>query len=162
MSQDVMTAPETTTRTRAKACGAAAWDCQTHNFLGSPQTVAENLAALPADLVQRRVFMLMIEGEDRAEARVFERFAFGDDEGTVATWESDSLGDMVTQLTDVLIKNRGVHCPGEQVKASLDSEREFIVSAPAPAPKTAAEAFASAMDAYAEHSFVRASVMVLC
>src|SRR2546422_8514021 len=116
----VITAPQVRSTGTALACTTAAWDCQSHSFLGSPETVAANLAALPDDLVQRRVYMIMIQGEGRAEARIFERFNLEDADGTVARWEEDDLGDLVTQITDVLVANKGVHCPGEQVKAMLD------------------------------------------
>lgn len=162
MSHDVIAAPESATHQRTAACSTAAWDCQTHTFLGSPETVAENLASLPEDLVKRRVYMLMIQGDGRAEARIFERFDMSDADGTVARWQDDSLAGMVMQLTDVLVSNRGVHCPGEQVKAALEGDREFTVSGPSPAPATPAEAFGPVIAEYSGHGFVQASVMVLC
>jgi hypothetical protein len=130
--------------------------------MGSPELVASNLANLPTDLVERRVYMLMIQGDGQAEARVYERFNLEDTEGTVAAWDEDNISDLVTLVTDVLVTNRGVHCPGEQVKATLEAERDFTVSGPVPAPKTAAEAFAPAMAAYQNDKFVQATVMVLC
>lgn len=145
-----------------RGCAAAAWDCQLHTYMGSPDDVAANLASVPSSLIERRVYMLMVQGEDRAEAHLFERFAMEDDEGTVASWSDHKLGDMVTHLTDVLIGNGGAHCPGEQVKASLAAEHDFIVSMPAPAPTTAAEAFAPIMVAFAGDRFVQATVMALC
>jgi hypothetical protein len=144
------------------ACKTAAWDCQSHSFLGAPGTVAANLAALPAELVRRRVYMLMVQGDSRAEVRVFERFSVEDTDGTVARWEESRLGALVTQITDVLVTNRGVHCPGEQVKAALEGEREFSVEGPAPAPRSPEEAFARVMEAYRDDAFVQATVMVLC
>lgn len=155
--------PATRSEHTTRGCATlAAWDCQSHTFMGSPELVAANLSDLPTDLVQRRVYMLMIQGDGRAEARVYERFNLEDTDGTVAAWEEDSVNDLVTLITDVLVTNRGVHCPGEQVKATLATEREFEVSGPTPAPKTAAEAFAPAMAAYADDKFVQATVMVLC
>lgn len=163
MSTQAMTSPRTRSEPTAVACKTlAAWDCQSHTFMGSPELVTANLAGLPTDLVQRRVYMLMIQGESRAEARVYERFNIEDTEGTVASWEENNVSDLVTLITDVLVTNRGVHCPGEQVKATLADEREFEVAEPAAAPKTAAEAFAPAMTAYQNDKFVQATVMVLC
>ncbi|MFI9154616.1 hypothetical protein [Streptomyces sp. NPDC053367] len=161
MTQNLQIETEST-QVHAKACAPSAWDCQTHTFYGSPEKVTAHLAGLPESLVQRRVYMLMVQGEGRAEARVFERFSFGDAEGTVAAWGDESLGDMVTQLTDVLVANKGVHCPGEQVRATLDETHDFSVGAPEPAPKTAAEAFGPVMEQFKDHRFVQASVMVLC
>ena len=163
MEISTLPAPTTVESKLTSVCSAAAWDCQSHSFLGSPQLVADNLAGLSDDLVQRRVYMLMVQGESRAEARIFERFAFGDTDATMSRWENDSLGDLVTQITDVLVANRGVHCPGEQVKAMLgEGEREFAVEGPTPAPKTAREAFTAALKAYEGDRFIRATVMVLC
>jgi hypothetical protein len=162
MTTHTMHAPETVSHTTTKACVAAAWDCQTHAFMGSPATVAANLAALPDELVGRRVFMLAIEGDSRSEARVFERFNIEDTEGTVASWDEQDCGGLVTQLTEVLVANRGVHCPGEQVKAAIEGDRELTVSEPAAAPRTAAEAFGPVLEAYRGDPFVRATVMVLC
>lgn len=148
--------------TAVAACAPAAWDCQMHTYLGSPANVAANLAAVPADIVERRVYMLMVQGTDRAEAHLFERFAFEDNEGTVATWSDHKLGDMVTRLTEVLIGNGGAHCPGEQVKANLEEQHDFQVGAPAPAPKTAAEAFGPILASFSSDKFVQATVMALC
>jgi hypothetical protein len=156
-------APETAhCPTTVLECAVAAWDCQSHSFLGSPATVAANLASLPDELVGRRVYMLMIQGDGRAEARIFERFDVTDPDATVARWSARDLDGMVTQVTDVLVTNRGVHCPGEQVKAVLQEEREFSVEGPAPAPATAEEAFLPAMAAYRDDRFVQATVMILC
>lgn len=163
METSILPAPTSVETKLSSVCSAAAWDCQSHSFLGSPQLVAENLAGLSDDLVQRRVYMLMVQGESRAEARIFERFAFGDTDASMSQWETDSLGDLVTEITDVLVANRGVHCPGEQVKAALgEGDRQFSVGAPAPAPKTAREAFTGALKAYEGDRFIRATVMVLC
>jgi hypothetical protein len=157
------TGGRTTTHRTELECAVAAWDCQSHGFLGSPATVAANLAGLPDEVVRRRVYMLMIQGDARAEARVFERFAVEDRDATVARWSDSHLGGLVTQVTEVLVTNRGVHCPGEQVKAVLaDGEREFSVEGPAPAPATAKEAFLPAMEAYKDDRFVQATVMILC
>lgn len=162
MTAEALVAPRKVSEQTAKKCAAAAWDCQSHTFLGSPETVSANLAGLPDELVSRRVYMLMIQGDSRAEARIFERFDISDRDGTVARWENDDLGDLVSQITEVLVTNRGVHCPGEQVKASLEGDREFIVDAPAPAPKTAADAFTPALAAFKDDKFVQVTVMALC
>jgi len=162
MAAQPMTSFPTRNERSTRACAVAAWDCQSHTFFGSPETVLANLSTLPSDLVRRRVYMLMIQGDNRAEARVYERFDIADTEGTVAAWEEDRISDLVTTVTDVLVTNRGVHCPGEQVKAALAGEREFEISGPEEAPKTAAEAFAPAMAAYQDDKFVQATVMVLC
>lgn len=146
----------------AAACAPLAWDCQLHTYMGSPQNVEANLASIPESLIGRRVYMLMVQGEDRAEAHLFERFAFEDDEGTVARWQDRELGDMVTRLTEVLVGNAGVHCPGEQIKARLETTHDFAVGVPAPAPKTAAEAFGPVMAGFAADRFVQATVMALC
>jgi len=145
-----------------KGCAAMAWDCQSHTFMGSPETVMNAIATLPDDLIGRRVFMAMVQGDNRAEAHFFERFNIEDTEGTVSSWENDNLDGMVSQITEVLAGNRGVHCPGEQVKAALDGDREFSVAAPIPAPKTATAAFAPVIDGFKGDSFVQVTVMALC
>jgi len=154
--------PDTTEVSAVAACTAAAWDCQLHTYMGAPEDVAANLAATPDSLVARRVYMLTVQGDNRAEAHLFERFAFEDSDGTVARWSDRHLGDMITKMTDVLISNAGVHCPGEQIKARLTQDHDFVVSAPTPAPKTAAEAFGPAMATFVGDKFVHATVMALC
>ena len=119
-----------------------------------------NLASLPEELIQRRVYMLMIQGEQRAEVRVFERFDLEDTDATMGTWSDDSLGDLMTQPSEVLVANKGVHCPGEQVKATLTAEREF--GGPFPAPTSAAEAFWPALAGFGGDRFVHATVALLC
>lgn len=160
-TEAIMTAEARSPQTRL-ACSAMAWDCQEHTFFGSPETVTANLSALPDELVQRRVFMLTIQVDGRAEARFFERFSLEDTDGTVEHWENDELGDLHTQITEVLVANKGVHCPGEQVKSAIQETRDFIVEGPSPAPKTAAEAFGSVLRDYAGEKFVQASVMAFC
>ncbi|MFI1018376.1 hypothetical protein [Streptomyces sp. NPDC020965] len=162
MSENLLTQHEPITHPQAAACVTAAWDCQTHAFYGAPGKVAENLASLPESLIKRRVYMLMIQGEGRAEAHVFERFSLGDPEGTVASWKDDSLGDLVTRLTEVIVSNKGVHCPGEQVRATLDESHDFSVGSPEPAPLTASEAFGPVVAAFKDDSFIQATVLVLC
>ncbi|MFE7116448.1 hypothetical protein ACFU99_13645 [Streptomyces sp. NPDC057654] len=162
MTTESMRASQPVSETTAKACKAAAWDCQSHAFMGSPETVMANLVGLPDELVGRRVYMLMIQGDNRSEARVFERFNLDDAEGTVSSWPEKDVPGLVTQITEVLVANRGVHCPGEQVKATLETEREVHVSAPAPAPRTAAAAFGPLLEGFRDDAFVRATVMVLC
>lgn len=130
--------------------------------MGSPGSVAENLYKVSDELIQRRVYMLTVQGSERAEVRVFERFAVEDSEGTVATWQDTELGDLVTQITDVLVANRGVHCPGEQVKATLEGEREFSIGPPEPAPTSAREAFEPVLAHFSEDTFVNATFVVLC
>ena len=120
-----------------------------------------NLASLPEELIQRRVYMLMIQGEQRAEVRVFERFDLEDTDATMGTWSDDSLGDLMTQLTEVLVANKGVHCPGEQVKATLTAERSSAW-ARSPAPTSAAEAFWPALAGFGGDRFVHATVALLC
>jgi hypothetical protein len=124
--------------------------------------VTANLADLPEELIQRRVYMLMVQGEQRAEVRVFERFDLDDTDTTLGTWSDDSLGDLMTQLTEVLVANKGVHCPGEQVKATLTAEREFSMEGPFPAPTSAAEAFGPALAGFGGDRFVHATVALLC
>jgi hypothetical protein len=162
MALQWLAAPKVEAHPLPLECAVAAWDCQSHSFLGSPATVAANLASLPDEIVKRRVYMLVIQGDGRAEARVFERFAIEDTDATVASCQDSYLGDLVTQVTDVLITNRGVHCPGEQVKAAVLEERDFSVEGPAPAPATAADAFLPAVSAFKDEAFVQATVVVLC
>ncbi|MEU7039493.1 hypothetical protein AB0A77_00325 [Streptomyces varsoviensis] len=162
MTTESARASQHVTEATTKACKAAAWDCQSHEFMGSPETVMTNLVGLPDELVARRVYMLMVQGDSRCEARVFERFNLDDAEGTVSSWSETDVPKLVTQITEVLVANRGVHCPGEQVRATLETEREVHVSAPAPAPRTAAEAFGPIVDGFRDDKFVRATVMVLC
>lgn len=162
MITETINIPDTTESLAVAACAAIAWDCQLHTYMGAPQNVAANLTAMPNSLVERRVYMLTVQGDDRAEAHLFERFAFEDSDGTVARWSDRHLGNMITQMTDVLIGNAGVHCPGEQIKARLTQERDFVVNAPAPAPKTAAEAFGPVIATFAGDKFVHATVMALC
>ncbi|MFC5054229.1 hypothetical protein [Saccharothrix xinjiangensis] len=155
-------AEQTQSPSAVAACKPAAWDCQMHTYMGSPENVATNLATISDSLVERRVYMLMVQGDDRAEAHLYERFAFEDDEGTVATWSDHKLGDMVSRLTEVLVGNGGAHCPGEQVKAQLATDHEFTVGTPTPAPKTAAEAFGPVLASFSGDKFVQATVMALC
>lgn len=106
--------------------------------------------------------MLAIQGEGRAEVRVFERFSLEDAEGTVSSWQDESLGDLVTELTEVLLTNKGVHCPGEQVKSTLEADREFSVEGPYAAPKSASEAFGPMLASFGDDRFVQATMTVLC
>ncbi|MFC5719188.1 hypothetical protein ACFP1Z_03180 [Streptomyces gamaensis] len=162
MGTESMRTPQSADAVTAAGCVTAAWDCQSYSFMGSPRTVIDNLARLPDELMSRRVYMIMVQGDEHCEARIFERFNLGDPKGTVSSWAEKDVPGMVTQITEVLTANRGVHCPGEQVKATIESEREIQVGTPAPAPKTAAEAFGPVLGGFRNDAFVRATVMVLC
>jgi hypothetical protein len=146
----------------ALRCTVAAWDCQVYSFYGSRQTVAENLASLPSDLLQRRVYLLAVQGPDRAEVRLFERGTAEDSEGTVAVWEGESLDGLVGRIADTLIANRGVHCPGEQVSAVVYDGRELSTQGPIPIPVSARAAFGHSVKTFGTEDFIQASVIVLC
>jgi hypothetical protein len=120
------------------------------------------VASLPDDLVKRRVYMLMVQGSDRGEIRLFERFEIEDLDSTIATCQQDRVEDLVMQIGEVLVENQGVHCPGEQVKAALAADREFEVGSPEPAPVTASEAFAPTLAKFCDEKFIHVSVMIFC
>lgn len=162
MSTSVETIRKQTTVPMAARCVTAAWDCQVYSFFGSPETVTENLTRLPADLVERRVYLLAVQGPEQAEVRVFERGSLEDAEGTVAVWEGESLDGLIGRITDTLIANRGVHCPGEQVSTVLHADREFATQGPIPIPATPRAAFVHSLKGYGQDDFVQASVIVLC
>jgi hypothetical protein len=146
----------------ALRCSDAAWDCEAHSFFGAPDKVAAKLSGLPDDLIRRRVYMLLVQGDDHAEVRIFERFSFEDAEGTIALWNGESLGDLANRITELLVANHGVHCPGEQVTAALHGERQYQVSGPYPVPRSTGEAFASVLEGFGPDSFVQANVIILC
>jgi len=146
----------------AAACVTSAWDCQVYSFFGSPETVTENLVSLPSQLVQRRVYMLAIEGAGRAEVRLFERGSLDDPEGTVAAWHGETLDGLVTRVTESLVANRGVHCPGEQVGAVVYQDREMETQGPVPVPVSPRAAFGHSLKSFDARDFVQASVIVLC
>lgn len=127
---------------------------------GDAATIVSKLEAMNLGLDKRRVYVLAVETAQGAELRLYERTRDGKSV-TVKTWTGPSMGDLGPAIGDTLLKNKGVHCAGEQTIALISSKVKLGAGEVVPAPASARAAFAHSVQ-NAKGDFVRATVYLLC
>lgn len=141
-------------------CRIAAWSPEVITFYGDSATVAEKLAKVQDDLVDRRVYLLVAETSGRTEAALFER---KDGENlSLSRWEANSNIELASTLNDKLLANAGAACAGELARTFL----ETLGTRPASevtiqAPSTALAAYQQALH-NSDKSYVRLTLFFLC
>ena len=141
-------------------CFEASWSPEIHDLYGDAETILSKMDGLPMELGDRRVYALMVEGPTSAEVRFFEQV--DPENWAILSWQGGKLGDLPSRLDEVVLKNRGIHCVGEQVKALLTSAVKLELQGIVPAPASARAAFAHPIRAHSKGEFVRASAALLC
>jgi hypothetical protein len=148
-------------------------DIQCYAFSGRPEAVARRLYALNGAVVECRFFALLLQGEARADIRIYERAAPGDRSGQVATWQGTSLdvlpgsiatlvmGDTAMRGPDGQTGSAGQAGPRERVKSALRQDREFTDWGVVPCPPTPRGAFGHPLRQYANDRAICAFVIAV-
>lgn len=127
---------------------------------GDPATVLGKLDKLDLGLDKRRLYVFTVESAQGAELRLFEKQPDGK-AVRVSTWKGATLGDLGHEIGNGLLKNKGVHCAGEQTKSMLNSKLNLKAENDVPFPVSARSAFAHSVQ-NSGSDFVRATIFLLC
>jgi hypothetical protein len=142
-------------------CGRSALDPYAYDFYGDAEAILANLDATGLDLSKRRKFMLTVQNASGAEVKVYERV--DGETWSVHSWRGDSADELHAAISDMLLKNKGVFCTGEQAMGVLDRlSMELAPDGVVPAPHSARAAFGHPIRAYTQDGYGRASVTCFC
>jgi len=132
---------------------------EVYTFYGDSATVLSKVANVKMQLPERRMYMVVVEGDNGAEVRLFERAA---KTNKFHVWSSKvkDVADLNQQISKAIIENRGVACVGEQTKALVTKGVSPQDLGSIPAPVNGRAAFAHAISG--AKGFVRATIYLLC
>jgi hypothetical protein len=147
-------------RPPTEPCVEAAWTPEVLTFYGDTAKVAEKLESVKANLLDRRVYLLVSETAGRTEAALFERKA--GENVSVSRWSADSNIKLAEMLNEKLLANGGKSCAGELTKTVLRTlggnvDRGDLISA----PTTALAAYHQAWQR-PNNDYVRVTLFFLC
>ncbi|HSV65010.1 MAG TPA: hypothetical protein VLJ59_03750 [Mycobacteriales bacterium] len=146
---------------KGTVCSASAFNPYSYDFYGDAEAILQNLDGSGLDLAERRMFMLTVQNETDAEVKIYERV--DDNNWSVSTWRGDNADDLHRNIGDMLFRNKGVFCTGEQAKGVF--EKMELALAPdgiVPAPHSPRAAFGHPIRAYTKAGYGRASVTCFC
>jgi hypothetical protein len=143
-------------------CTQQSQNTELYGFCGAKASMLEKLAGLPAQLVERRVFVQITQGSSSGEVKLYERQQDG--KFTVTTWSTAHTSALLADVDKTMFENKGVNCVGEQVTAvlrkKLGKEKAKVTPGVA-APETPAAAFSHSIKE-ASGDFVRTVMIILC
>ncbi len=146
-----------------------AWVCHVeprytteHILYGNSEAILHQMDQLSINLMERRVFALAVEGENRAELRFFEHAGDNSDNWNVYIWRAEDLQDVPSKLSQAIMENKGVHCVGEQMKIKFLSSVGDTEAAVASAPVSARAAFAHTIKDVAQDNYISAKIFIAC
>ncbi|SDP83788.1 hypothetical protein [Phyllobacterium sp. OV277] len=122
-------------------------------------TILRKLSKFDLGLDDRRVFILTVETGGEAQISFYEKTS--PHQLTVKKWRGASEGNISAKLESSIIKNKGVHCVGEQSKAILDSFPNVKEDTDVPIPVNAKAAFSHAIRAF-DDRYLKATVYLMC
>ncbi len=150
----------TPTPTIMGGCNHAGWNTEIYRFCGARESMIERVSNLPPEIVQRRVFAQITQGDSGAEIKLYERQASGSFK--VTFWHKDETSDLMTAADRAIVTNKGVNCVGEQVKDVLLKELgQGTAKENVPAPATPAAAFVHSLKE-AKGQYIQTIIIVLC
>jgi hypothetical protein len=142
-------------------CAVSALDPYAYDFYGDAEAILSHLDDTNLDLANRRKFMLTVQNDGGAEVKMYERI--DDRTWSVHSWRGDSADELHTAIADMLFRNKGVFCTGEQAMGVLDKlSIELAPDGVVPAPHSARAAFSHPIRAYTQGGYGRASVTCFC
>ncbi|WP_189061495.1 hypothetical protein [Longimycelium tulufanense] len=142
-------------------CVVSSFDPYMYDFYGDAEAILKNLDASGLLLDERRMFMLTVQSETGAEVKLFEKVE--DTTWNVRTWRGENADEIHANIREMLFRNKGVFCTGEQAKGIFHKmELEFSEDTNAPAPYSPRAAFGHPIRAYTKEGYGRASVTCFC
>ncbi|MEX2984113.1 hypothetical protein [Streptomyces sp. C36] len=152
-------AKDGTRQEMAAGCVSYSWTPEVHDFYGDPEAILHKMDHVDMELSSRRIFVLLTESQGSADVRFFEQAEGGDYK--VSTWSGGSLDGLGGRLADTILKNKGIHCVGEQTRALL-APLGMTEQATVPAPANPRAAFAHTVRNHGKDTFTRATCALLC
>jgi len=144
-------------------CIEAAWSPEVLTFYGNSAQVTEKLAKVQSNLLDRRVYLIVLETKAKTEAALFER----KDGANVllSEWATASKVNLAATLNEKLLKNAGMSCAGELTKAVLralgdDTDQGRLI--PAPATALAAYTQATLLNKQSTDDYIRVTLFLDC
>jgi hypothetical protein len=135
--------------------------CELYAFSGPLPEVAVRLYKLPADLVKRPLYMLLVEGASQAEIHIFERDGGATRTGTVTTWQGTSLEGLPGAVLDLVMGGQAGAPPRDEVFSAVGSGRTLKPLGQVLCPATPRAAFGHALRLYDQASTIHATVVAL-
>lgn len=141
-------------------CKEAAWSPEVVTFYGDTAKVAEKLAKVETQLLDRRVYMLLTETAGRTDVSLFER---KDAQNvTLSQWSTTSNVKMAETINENLLENAGVSCAGALARHILktlsdNGERAQTI----PAPTTALAAYRGSLQ-HPDDDYVKVTLFFFC
>ena len=141
-------------------CRQSGWNTAIYIFCGDKDAMIKNIASLPVQLSERRVFLQITQGDSKGEVKLYERQEDG--KFTVTKWSNEKTFKLLPEIDKAIFENRGVNCVGEQVIAVL---RKLLGSGEAvqsiAAPESPAAAFKHSVQD-AQGKFIQTEIFLLC
>ncbi len=145
------------------------WDCanssqntELYGFCGKKDSVAEKVAGLPTEIVNRRVFVQITQGSKGGEVKLFVRK--DNNKFTVTRWERKDTFELLPKIDTAVFENKGLHCVGEKVitklQQNLKKPTEVQQDVNIPSPEVFKESVQSTDGTDGET--VRTTVWILC
>jgi hypothetical protein len=100
-------------------CAASSQNTELYGFCGKKDSVAEKVAGLPTEIVQRRVFVQITQAKG-GEVKLFERKE--NNKFTVTTWKREDTFKLLPKIDTAVFENKGRHCVGERVVKELQGD----------------------------------------
>jgi hypothetical protein len=154
--------PTPTASDKGTDCKLNSWNTELYGFGGDKDTVKKKLKTIPAELLKRRVFVQLTEGDSKGEVKLFERQA-NSNKFTVTRWSTGSTSSLLGDIDKTGCDNKGVNCIGEQVGDFL--RRKLKTPAQTTEnfgpPTSTEEAFGSSVD-NAKGNYIRMVVFGGC
>jgi hypothetical protein len=135
--------------------------CELYAFSGPLAEVAVRLYKLPADLVKRPLYMLLVEGASQAEVHIFERDGGGSRTGTVTTWQGTSLEGLPGAVLELVMGAQAGAPPRGEILSAVGSGRTLKPLGQVLCPATPRAAFGHGLRLYDQASTIRATVVAL-
>jgi len=134
-------------------------DVECHAFSGSPSAVSRALYQLPPALVRRCFVTLLLQGEGKADIRIFERDVPDAVNGLVSDWSGSELGPLPGQVVATLMAGPVPGGGDNQVRAALREHGQYVERGAVPCPPTARGAFGHPLKPYSGEASVHALVV---
>lgn len=142
-------------------CQLHSRNVQLYSFYGTKETVAHNLAHLPVELSERRVFLQITQGA-KTNIRLFERQKDGS--YAVTEWTEAKAPGLFAEIDNKIIQNQGKNCIGEAIKTLLHKYGRGKTVASVSANVSPQEAFTASVQGASEgpDDFIKGTVIIFC
>ncbi|MFI9154614.1 hypothetical protein [Streptomyces sp. NPDC053367] len=142
--------------------GATGWEhAEFYGWSGTWQEVARRLFAVPAGLLAHPRVALLLQGEGRADVRLFQRAVPGADEVGTLEWTGEDLDGLPERLAGLLCGNSAAGGLRQAIRTTVAELTPFVDLGSTPAPATARGAFGHPLRHYPEDGRLSAYLLTV-